>query len=422
MPYVLPDSFLVKLATLRKDYKTRSKTELDKSSQPNTISIFFGAKNINARDQQIHFIENWILSLAADLKPQLDFSNENEIHHHLKALRILIAVCVYIMSLIGSSYTIRKATNAILDQLLCEALHIQNDNVIDDVTRDCCLLEARAYIKPYLNAASINRALHTKFTEDKWYEFQEFLNVKCKKSSTVSTSNYPMTSIMMPFFATPFQLAGYSAGYVLGDMLRKSTTFLHTRYVISATVSSSVVFLMRSSPGMFALLLIPTYAGKFLDAYCGVSMAWLMGKVMNILGNGVGFGVGMTLDVGGKFLFKVCSLFSNLFQSESQLPNITGFTMVDSRRIAGGMELQLVELESSPVYDLIDTPNNKQIVFDVKKDGIYLQIGDETAMLPWSTSIPNIQEFLLELEKDLEEENVLIENKQEDRNACMSLF
>lgn len=417
MYYVLPDSFLEKLYSIRKDYEKRSGLKLDGSSQPCAVSSYFGAKDNNTRSQQIKFIENWLISLAADLKPQLVFANENEIQNHIKALSILVAVCVFTISKIDSSYIMRKGSNSILQQLLSEALQLQKDNQLDIPTRNNCLLEARSLITPYFNAASINRSLETLFSECEWQEFRKFLKTELKHDASVNP--YPITTIMMPLFATPMKLAGYSTGYVLGDMLGKSTQLLDNRYTLTATISSNLYFVMRSSFGMGALLLTPVYASKLLDAYCGVSMAWLLGTIMNIVGNGVGFGIGMTLDAGSKLLFNACSLIKNAIQSEARFPQITGFTLVDTQRIVDGIELKLIDTGSSPINGLVDLPCQKQIIFDVQKDGIFLQIGDETAIIPWDThKIPNIKELQLKLA----EKNLLIINQKENNNACSSLF
>lgn len=417
MCYVLPDRFLEKLYSIRKDYENRSGLKLDSSSQPCAVSSYFGAKDNNTRAQQIQFIENWLTSLATDLKPLLVFNNENEIQNHIKALSILVAVCVFTISKIDSSYIMRKGSNSILQQLLTEALQLQKDNKLDTSTRNNCLLEARSWIHPYFNAASINRSLETRFAECEWQEFRKFLKVELAHDASVNP--YPITAIMMPLFATPMRLAGYSTGYVLGDMLGKSTQLLDNRYTLTAAISSNLYFVMRSSFSMGALLLTPVYASKLLNAYCGVSMAWLLGTVMNIVGNGVGFGIGMTLDAGSKLLFNASSLIRNTIQSDARFPQITGFTLVDSQRIVDGIELKLIDTSSSPVNGLINVPSQKQIIFDIQKDGIFLQIGDETAIIPWDThKIPNMEELQLKLA----EKNLLITNPKENTNTCSSLF
>ena len=417
--YIIPDSFLKKLYNLRKKYETRANTKLDESLQPCAVSIYFGAKDHKSRNRQINFIENCLLLLKNDLKPDLVFASEDEIQHHLKALRILITVCLYVLSDIGSKYTVQKGDKTILSQLLHEAMQDLPDNLLDKSTRSLCLLETKEFFTPYTTAISTNRTFHTKFKEIEWPVFTEFLKTECSLLNEF-VENFPVTSIMMPLFSNQFRIAGYSTGYVIGDMLGKSTTMLDARYKLTAAIGSGLYFVLRTSSPMGGVMLVaPTLAGKLLDTYCGVSMAWLFGSAMSIAGKGVGFGVGMTLDLAWKLLFNATSLISSAFQSGSRTPKITGFTLHDPHRIVDGIELKLTEEELQPMLGCIDAPQQKEIYFEIQKEGIYLQIGEETAIIPWdAANIPDVQE----LYKKLVDKKLLVEDKQEEMTAYVSLF
>jgi len=62
--FILPDAtFITNLSTLRTDYEIKVGIKLENASQPYAITCFFGATNVNARSQQIGFIEKWVILL-----------------------------------------------------------------------------------------------------------------------------------------------------------------------------------------------------------------------------------------------------------------------------------------------------------------------------------------------------------------------
>ncbi|WP_419420893.1 hypothetical protein ACNVED_06230 [Legionella sp. D16C41] len=423
MHLVLTDSFLKKLQTLRTDYENRTKLNLESSPHPYKVSLFFGKKDIKTRLKQITFIENWLTLLNDKLKPNLDFHTAEELQEHLLALRILVAVTFYIRNQIDETYTIRSGSSAILVQLLDEALSLNKNNLVDDESYACSLLAAQNFIfttplnkvNSLLSATVSNTKSHY-INDLEWNKFNLFINKECNRPDRNWRKQYPITAVTMPLFGLPLQAAGTSVGWLLGDLTSKSYSLLPMRQAFTAVFASGLVLLLGSTSSMGILLIAPTYAGKLLDTFFGVSFAYLLGSAMRLLGNGIGWGIGMSLDVSWKLLSSACTLIATAYSGKTNtLP--TGFTLTNGHRVLNGNELKVMEL---PEFEKITAADyeKKPIIISNTEEGFIIKIGDEEAKIKWAVpseqELPHLQELMNKLK---EKQTVTIEevsDKQEE--------
>lgn len=152
---------------------------------------------------------------------------------------------------------------------------------------------------------------------------------------------------MMPLVAKPCETAGYALGWVFGNWLGKSAALLSTHTAITVTLGSGLILLLGPSATLGALLITPTLAGQILETYCGISLAFIMGKSMNLVGNSVGFTVGMSLDLSMQLLWKICSVIANHFQDQSPYSKLTGIDLTDGIAVISGIPLEFGHVELS---------------------------------------------------------------------------
>jgi len=363
--FVLPEHFLVKLLNLRSNFQEREQINLEEASQPYAISRFFGATDVHARKQQIYFIEKMLIALAKDLFPSPD--NGFDRQKHLTALQVLVVVCFFIKSRINKNY-LSSSSSSTLAQLINEAMSL-DINPMDPATQACCLLATERFTASEHCFESLNSYLKKQISVHEWHEFTNFVSDECKLLNKEFTNNYPITSIMMPLVAKPCETAGYALGWVFGNWLGKSAALLSTHTAITVTLGSGLILLLGPSATLGALLITPTLAGQILETYCGISLAFIMGKSMNLVGNSVGFTVGMSLDLSMQLLWKICSVIANHFQDQSPYSKLTGIDLTDGIAVISGIPLEFghvelsekqKELQSIPVVVALD--NNELLV------------------------------------------------------------
>lgn len=405
MPFVIADSFIPNVKLIPAKYEKRSNVKLN-APPPYAISTLFGAKDITTRNKQITFVLNWLQILAADLKPDLKFVNEEQAQKHFRALRVMVAIFLFTQAEIDYTYLVRSGKNAVLGQLLDETLGINSDNLLDPETRAACLITARDYINSKDCFVNANSLLQKKIAITQWNKLSQYLSSECNSLDKKLVNHYPITSILVPLCALPLQAAGYTTGYIFGDMLGKSTKLIPAKYAVSAAIGSGLLFVIGPTASVGVMLLAPTYAGKLVDMFCGVSMAYLLGATMSMVGTAVGLSLGMTLDLSAKILYKGCSLIYEAYNGEAKLPKLTGFMLVNGHRVIEGIEIQLVEqpaalslednsanLEKELVTDEA-AAGQAPLIFEFKDSGLFLKIGDQMTEIPWNTpGIPYIEEL-----------------------------
>ena len=347
MSFVLSDDFVTQLSELRKNYEKEASIDLEHAPQPYARIRFFGAKDIDSRKKQISFIEQWVNVFKEDLSEDNPLRSPKERHRRILALHVLISVCFYTTSQIDGTYSVRSGASAILEKLICKAMGVSKTNYIDNETKARCFLAAKHYLIKDGHLEIINAHLSAPIHEKQWGEFLIFITRQCDALDTKYKTNYPITSIMMPLVAKPLEFAGYATGYVFGDMIGKSSELLSTQKTMTALLGSCVFAIAGSSSGasLGVILFVPTCAGRIVRAFCGISLASLMGTALSHVGQGVGFGVGMSLDLSCKLLYNACDLLANLCRDHKKL---TGTSLVSGHRIIEGVEFVPEDSDSIP--------------------------------------------------------------------------
>lgn len=335
--FVLPEQqFIIKLLNIRPDYEQREGITLSKASQPYAVSRFFGATDVEARDRQIYFIEKMLIAFAKDLNPPENGFNKQK---YLTALQMLVSLCFYTKSQIHSNYTSPYSAST-LSQLIDEAMSLSELNVMDPESQACCLLTAEGLFKSEHCLESLNACLKKQITALEWRDFSNFVSTECGLLDKKYVVNYPITSIMMPLVAVPSKIAGYTVGWVFGNWFGKSAALLSTHTAVAMTLGSGLVFLFGPSAALGAILITPALAGQLIETYCGISLGIIMGETMNLVGNGVGFTVGMPLDLAVKLLGKTCSVITDLYQNNPAYPQLTGISLSDGVSICEGKPIE----------------------------------------------------------------------------------
>ena len=340
MPFVFLNNVIPEFQSLRKNYEAAAHIDLDKARQPYTISCFFGAKDVDSRKKQIVFIEQWLTVLNKDLSTTGIFDSSEARERHIRASRLLMVVGFYIISQIDSTYKVRSGSSATLAQLIHKAMGISSLNSMDEETRACCLLTSNRYLEESRSFDAANALLSTAFKEREWYDFLVFTQAQCSLLDAKYRVHYPIASLLMPICAKPLELAGYATGYVLGDTLGRSNEFLPARCALTIVLGSCVVGITGPSVSVGIMLFA---SGRILDTFCGISLAWLMGSALKTVGQGIGFGIGIPLDLACKLLNSATIALGNIYSCSAKL---TGISLIDGRPVIDGVAIKLEALES----------------------------------------------------------------------------
>lgn len=345
MHFILSHEFIDALFSLRKAYEKASGFKLTAKAKHAPLGVFFGKKDLSTRHEQISFIEKWLTVFQPHLEEKQEWSESNKpieqtnfseaIESQLMMLRILFIACLYIRQKINATYLVRSENNSILEKLLNQAIGLSAENCIDEETRACCLLSTLQFLDTHTNSA-----LH--FTGREWNNFYYFVSEEKKKLNEKHITNYPITNLMLPIFVKPFELLGYSTGFILGDILGKSTQLLHTKYALTAAISSGLLFILGPTKKVGLMLLVPTYAGSILDTFSGLTLAWLFGSLGNVTGKGLGVGIGMPLDLSYKLIQKILASGRKFGEDKNNQTKPSGICLVDGSCCINGIKLHSI--------------------------------------------------------------------------------
>ncbi len=374
MPFVLINNVISEFKSLRKNYEAASHVDLDKAQQPYAISCFFGAKDVDTRKNQIVFIEKWIAILSKDLSETGIFDSSEARERHIKASRLLMAVGIYITSQIDGTYKVRGVSSARLTQLIHRAMGISSVNIMDEETKACCLLTTMRFLSEGDNASLI-----AVLTDKEWHDFLIFISSQCTLLDKKYESHYPITSITMPICAKPLELLGYSTGFILGDAIGRSNEFLPARYALTVVFGSCVIAFTGPTASVAIMLFA---SGRILDTFCGISLAWLMGTVLKTVGQGIGFGIGMPLDLGCKLLYNATSSIGSLYSASNKL---TGISLIDGSPITEGVTIKLEKLDSEfEILSSSDAPDPATLAEDDNEGAITVTINGQSSRFAYS--------------------------------------
>ncbi|VEG89722.1 hypothetical protein [Legionella spiritensis] len=407
--YILPDNFPDEIEKLYNLYAEKTGIDLEKASrekaQPYRISCFFGAKDINSRDKQISFLKKMLAAISPSLSKDKVFATPEAKDKHVGALRVLLAAVLYVKSSIAANYMVRSEEASVLETLLNQALALGKNNVLNEDTRKSALFSAQRFISGSDKLEEINKPLSDKLTEQEWHEFSTFITRECCKIDEKKRDSHPVASVMQPAFGAVGEITGYSAGFILGDMITKSSELLPAKVALSAAVGSTLIYF--SSP-MGAMLVAPIVASKLLDVFGGVSMACVMGYLMRKLGEGAGYGLGRTMESTCSLMYQAGSLIVTMVQGEQAPAQLTGFNLVTGQRIVNGLPVELhstdiIQIDPKAMALPTTAMEVKLVEFDLTS--FTLEVGGEKQTFPRkpvTTEEKKELPYLAELEKALQ--------------------
>lgn len=408
--YVVPDSFLTEFPNIRADYEKSAKVDLLKTPQPYRISTFWGATDIDARRSQIIFLENLYLKLKDKLQPNLEFQDDIAKRSHIAALRILVAGCLFIKSQIDATYSVGDSSRAELGKVLNKLLKLScekaGDNRIDKETRSACLLTAQRFVthgELFEDLVPSTKALSD---EAQWFAFSNYLTQQCDLLQQ-KYSSFPITDFLVPVFATAMGTAGAAAGGVLGDALGKSSIMTTAKNGFASALGCVALAMAGGSAQLAVIMVVPACASKILDTLCGMTLAGLLGGAMGVAGAGLGWGVGMSLDLACKLLYKGCQLIAAAYYGQEQIPDVTGITLVNSCRIIRGMAFS------------DDASCQTQIVeLSIEEEGLVLSVGTDSKLIPWDLAkLPYIDELRARFNIDTSGQMPAIEDSMSEEDS-----
>ncbi|KTC94134.1 hypothetical protein [Legionella erythra] len=350
MTYCLDDEFLKNLLEIREEYSKIKQIDFAKAPQPYAISCFFGATDVSTRDQQTRFILKMLDALKEDLLKPSQLEKENfllvkpeAIEKHVEALRILVALVFYIKSQVDKTYTVGSSSSAKLIMLLDNALKLSQIS-IDDETRDTVLHSAQKFLNNDKKLEEINSKMKSKISDSEWRDFTRFINHQCKKLDTKSKASLPVTSVLVPALAWPMEMTGYTTGYILGNVIAKSTESQPVRAFVTTSLSALLYFFTGSSGTLGIMLVAPTYAGKLVETFSGISCAWMLANTMKYAGKGMGYVIGVPIDLGCKVAYQSAISLSSILQGK-KAHHLTGFNLVTGQRVIEGTEVNFIKTD-----------------------------------------------------------------------------
>ena len=316
---------------------------------------------VKTREAQISFLEKMHESLKSNLLSEEEIKSPEQWQAHLTTSRVLLAACMYVQSQIRY-----PQTNSVLYCLINEILGITKQNYLDKEDKELCHLVANRLVNSSqidLDKANLvlRNAKMSVFTELEWKAFSDYLTNVCSATKEKSSYNqFPFTTITQPLIGTVFSYTGASIGQLMGRTISNSTKGMETRYKLTTFVGGSLLVLGPVGPTSFAII-APVIAGELVNTFCSISLARIMGISMGFLGQGIGMGVGLPLDLAYHLICNACSLISNRY-NKSNMPILTGLRIGDGMSVINGLEFKMIpENELPKDYKTLEIKEDGQV-------------------------------------------------------------
>lgn len=338
--------FLKALRGLRETYHKETKISSSTlSSSPSSIKMFFGyEKNTPVRHPQIEFLEALLAHFEEKNKDKA-YTRED--------LCILVAAVQFIRHKINGEGKV--VNHSVLYKLLGDALALSKDNVMDSHTKYCLYQITNAFMRP-------DKTKHADSVSEEYTRIFSKTSVDCKALSEVFTSHvakqkkqtpkptdevikqntYPITIALSKVVGDCAAVAGWSAGAVAGDFLAKTTGAMPVKAALTAGIGSAVCLLTGAGPTVAIALAAPTVASKILTTFSSVSMAYVLGGVMKILGNAAGAAAGLPLDLSVHLAYSGANKMYEVMTGK-QLANVSGMRLVDGHEMLCGIEFTIID-------------------------------------------------------------------------------
>lgn len=417
MRYVLPAGALLSINFLRKDYEKERKVNLDEPPSLFGVPTLFGGTDIASRDKQTKFIQKMIVVLGANLAREEDITTPEQWEANLAASRAILAACLFVQSQVSS-----PKTNSALYNLINKHLGVSQTNYFDEEDREMCFFAANCLINSSLNAFSDANAKLRKnnlkpFTTKEWSAFSDYVSHQTKIAEKPSNpyTNYPITSITQPLFGAAFSYTGATIGYLSGDVISQATPTLSTKTQLTTMIGSTILMLGTAGP-MGVALFSQVIASKLVTSFFSISMAHLLGTTAGIVGQGLGVGIGMPLDLAYRLIWKAAATVGTYYTTYPNDGKMTGIRISDGKALINGIVLDYStdsELATELKDKTVTITEDKKLVVDGKE----LKIPSDGASLP--IEVINELKKQIALKHALKQEALDTEHQNEETDSLI---
>lgn len=296
MPFVLSPHFLDKLKSLKYDYECKTGFNLSKAQSSSPIYCFFGARDTSTRKKQIDFLT----VLYNELIPYINDINDNGMLPQQKqtsfdSLHILVVACLYIQSQVIKSYRFKKPSS-VLNTLIDVALGVTSTNPLSDRIKKTYIASSLDRIK-YFEQILLKFKPFNHMEPKAWDEFKRYLkSVSQSPQANTLPSTFPIANTIKPLVGIPCSIAGRQAGYMLGAFMAEKNMIATGLLVRGLTQYSAVI---SSLPVTYVAgaVFVPAITLNILNRFYDISLPFILGGVFGLIGEGIGFGVGLSFDL-----------------------------------------------------------------------------------------------------------------------------
>jgi hypothetical protein len=362
MPFILNRNTLNNL-DFRKNYQDEKKVNLQKSPSLFGLPTLIGGTDLAKRKTQIAFLEKMRALLKINTYKEEQIRTTDEFYVNLDATRIMFAACLYVKDQITSTYKTggpqgRSTLYTQINEGLCI---VEGQNDLDENDRQVCF-EAARRVCATSNLDNINKTLKEaklpSMSFKEWSKFINYLNTNLKETEQNKTE-FPITCITQKFFGITGTYVGASIGYVVGDVISRSTSTLTTKTKLTALIGGALVTCNYVGPTAGLAIFAPAIAEQLINAFLRITLAHGLSVTMSALGQGVGTAVGLPLDLTLKAFIALAHY------SFSSRKSLTGIRLCDGKFVVEG-----VLLEEQPENEL--STSNQQINIEIQGEQLYI--------------------------------------------------
>lgn len=362
MPFILNRNTLKNL-DFRKNYQDEKQVDLQKSPSFFGVPILFGGTDLEKRKKQIAFLEKMRALLQVNTYNEEQIKTIDEFYVNLDATRIMFAACLYVQAQINSTYKTGGAQgrSTLYTQINQGLGIVEGQNDLDENDRQVCF-EAAQRVCATSNLDNINKTLKTNklpnMSLKEWQKFTTYLKNNLRETEHNKTK-YPITCITQKFFGITGTYVGASVGYVVGDVISRSTSTLAPKTKLTALIGGALVTCNYVGPTAGLAIFAPAIAEQLINAFFRITLAHGLSVTMNAVGHGVGTAVGLPLDLTWKAIIALA------YYSFSSRKSLTGIRLCDGKFVVEG-----VPLEEQSENEL--SASNQQINIEIRDEQLYI--------------------------------------------------
>lgn len=378
MLFILGPNKFPNLKQLRQKYQDEKNINLNASQSFFTMPTSLGGVDLLVRKEQIEFMEKILFILKPNLFNANDIKTDQELESSLNSARTVLAASLYLKSQINSK------RRSVLYRLLDDMLGINETNYLDEEDQETCCLKAREVITSEFFLEHANDSLRgseiPNLSEKEWTNFKDFLTSKvATKKTPDSYSHYPITHVTQKLCGAAGAYTGATIGILSGELISSSTRVFSSQMQLTTLIGGTILIFQSAGPAGVALF-APAIAERLIGTFCSISLAYILGTSMRLLGQGVGIGIGMPLDLSYQLLHATCRMAGSYISSSPETL-MSGLRISDGMTVLNGIALEARSIDNVP-------PEFKIMTVDIREDKLYIngQLIDDTELkLPEET-------------------------------------